>query len=107
MQCACFEPAINGRGQGVSGVVHCWLMICLFLAVLLFAGEDGVGCVGGVAGVGHVGRASCVACVGGVGDVAGVGHVGRVSRVPGDDGVGGVGVGPALSSTQHYQLLPH
>ena len=78
---ACFEPAINGRGGGgVSGVDYCWLMICLFVAVLLFAGEDGVGGVG------------CVGCVAGV---------------AGDDGVGGVGAGPALSSTQHYQFLPH
>ena len=77
------RQAINGRGGGVSGVDHCWLIIiCLFVAVLL------------------VGREGKLQRDAGAGDY-GVGCVGCVGGVAGDDGVGSVGAGPALSSTQH------
>ena len=82
------RQAIHGRGGGVSGVDHCWLIMFLFEVVLLVGKEGelwwdaGDDCVGGVGGLKF-------------GDVGGV-------AVAGDDGVGDVGAGPSLSSTQHY-----
>ena len=91
----------------------CVYMFCLSTnqvtkSCMLWVGKEGElwwdaddDCVGGL-NFGDVANDDSVSGVGDVdfGDVGGVGGAG-------DDGVGGVGAGPALSSTQHYQLLPH
>lgn len=100
----------------------CVYMFCLstnqvMKSCMVWVGKEGElwwdaddDCVGGlnfgdVGGVGDVANDDSVIGVGGVDDVD-FGDVGGVGGA-GDNGVGGVGAGPALSSTQHYQLLPH